>query len=364
MKPKIFALYLPQFYAFKENNEWWGEGYTDWVAVQNSQSLYREHYQPHVPINNDYYNLTNVPTLMKQADTATKYGVNGFCIYHYWSKGKKLMEKPLELLRDHSEINIEYFISWANHDFKKTWFNGDGQLMWPQEYGDDKDIVEHYSYLSDFFKDTRYFKIDNRPVLKIYNIYHISNFNYMMEKWNKLAVEDGFSGIYLIANKSFTGVSSQKLQESKYVNASFIFEPLNVRANGANERKTYILKRRLKTVLLRYFNKFSKSTKPELFDYKRANETMLKRKKCGKQFYCIFPNWDNTPRYGGKGIVFSGATPELFGYYAKKNYQRSIAENNEILLVNAWNEWGESAHLEPDEKYGYQYLEELKKAIE
>ena len=175
MKPKIFALYLPQFYAFKENNEWWGEGYTDWVAVQNSQSLYREHYQPHVPINNDYYNLTNVPTLMKQADTATKYGVNGFCIYHYWSKGKKLMEKPLELLRDHSEINIEYFISWANHDFKKTWFNGDGQLMWPQEYGDDKDIVEHYSYLSDFFKDTRYFKIDNRPVLKIYNIYHIYN---------------------------------------------------------------------------------------------------------------------------------------------------------------------------------------------
>lgn len=363
MKVKIFALYLPQFYRFEENDKWWGEGYTDWVAVKNSKPLYNGHYQPHTPLNGNYYNLLSSDTIHSQAQTAKKYGLDGFCIYHYWSNGKKIMNAPLEMFLENKDISIEYFISWANHDFKKLWFNGDGSLLLGQDYGDEKEIINHYNYLSNYFRDSRYLKINNKPVLKIFDINNIPYFDKMMEIWNNMAQKEGYDGIYLIANKCHTGVRSLNLQNNKNVDAVFVFEPLNVRTNGSNENKFYIAKRRLKTSALRLFNKISSKPKPELFDYKKANEIMLKRKPCGKQYYCIFPGWDNTPRYGGKGIVFQGSTPELFGYYAKKFYDRSCREGNELLLVNAWNEWGESAHLEPDEKYGYQYLEELKKAI-
>lgn len=363
MKPKVFALYLPQFYSMKENNEWWGEGYTDWTAVKKSKSLFSGHYQPQIPINRDFYELTDPEVIRGQAATAKKYGVDGFCIYHYWSNGKMLMEKPTELLLQNNDIDIEYFLSWANHDFKKTWFDGDGSYLRKQEYGDEQDIKAHYKYLSAYFKDGRYVKKNNMPVLMIYNIYGIPEFEKMMEIWNDMAKKDGFDGIYLIANKSNTGAKSKEMQKKKCVDAVFIFEPLNVRSNGSNEEIISIYKRRLKTVFLRYWNKIFKNKKPERFDYKKANEKMLKRKPCGKQYYCIFPSWDNTPRYGGKGIVFSGSTPELFGYYAKKFYDRSIQENNEFLFINAWNEWGESAHLEPDEKYGYKYLEKLNEVV-
>lgn len=364
MKPKIFALYLPQFYEMKENNEWWGKGYTDWTAVKMSKALFDGHYQPQIPLGHNFYQLTDESVIRKQAEVAQQYGVSGFCIYHYWTNGQMLMERPVEILLQNNDIEIEYFLSWANHDFRKTWFDGDGSYLRKQAYGDEKDIRAHYKYLSKFFRDKRYVKIDNKPVFKIFNIYHIPEFEKMMKIWTELAREDGFDGIYLISNKCNTGMKSSAMQKKKYVNAVFVFEPLNVRSNGSNEEMMYIYRRRIKTWLLRKWNKYAKKQKPELFDYSKANDRMLKRKACGKQYYCIFPGWDNTPRYGGKGIVFSGATPELFGYYAKEFYRRSMREENEFLFVNAWNEWGESAHLEPDEKYGYQYLSSLQKAIE
>lgn len=363
MKPKVYALYLPQFHTVKENSEWWGEGYTDWVAVKKAQSLFEQHYQPHVPLNNNYYDLTDVDTIRTQCKMAKSYGLDGFAIYHYWSNGKLLMEKPLELLLKNKDIDIGFFISWANHDFKQTWFGGDGHMMQAQKYGDEEEICAHYHYLSQFFRDERYLKINNKPVIKIFNIYAIHNFEQRLKIWNQMARDEEYDGIYVIANKCNTGVKSAEMLKNPYVNAVFIFEPMNVRTNGANEDALYIFKRRVKTVLLRQWNKYSNAPKPELFDYKKENEKMLRRKPCGKQFYCIFPNWDNTPRYGAKGIVFQGSTPELFGYYANRFYERSMAEGNELLFVNAWNEWGESAHLEPDKRYEFQYLEKLCEAI-
>lgn len=363
MKPKIFALYLPQFYETKENNEWWGKGYTDWTAVKNSKPLFEGHYQPQIPLNKNFYTLTDKNVLKWQAETARKYGISGFCIYHYWSCGELMLEKPTELLLENPDIEIEYFLSWANHDFKKTWFDGDGRYLKKQAYGGKDDAKKHYEYLANFFKDKRYTKLNNKPVLKIYNIYSIPNFEEMMEVWTELAKKDGFDGLYIIANKSNTGMKTKEMQAVEYVDAIFVFEPLNVRSNGSNEELIYIYKRRAKTWFLRQWNKYSRQKRPELFDYATANEMMLKRKPCGKQYYCVFPGWDNTPRYGGKGIVFSDASPAIFKKYTKKFFKRSELESNEFLFVNAWNEWGESAHLEPDEKYGFQYLEAISEVV-
>lgn len=357
MLPKVFALYLPQFHRFKENDEWWGSGYTDWIAVRNNKPLFNGHYQPHIPLNANYYDLSKTECIKEQGELAKKYNIDGFIIYHYWNNGKLIMEKPAELLLKDPSIDIQYFFSWANHDFTKSWFNQDGHLLQKQIYGGKNDFIEHYKYLSSFFHDKRYYKINGKPVFIVYFIEDIPNFDEMFNVWDEMAKNDGFPGIYLIATKSRSKCTTKKLLKHPSVDSVFIFEPLNTRTNGANDSELYIFFRRLRTFSISTFKKVFNKQFLEFYDYNRTNEKMLKRKSIGKQFYCGFPNWDNTPRYQRSGIVFKNATIERFEYYFDKLYKRSIDENNEFIVINARNEWGESAHLEPDERFGYKYLE-------
>jgi len=364
MKTRVMAMYLPQFYAFEENSTWWGEGFTDWDAVRQSRAMFPGHDMPRLPMNDYYYDLTEPTALAWQADLAKKHGVDGFCIYHYWSRGRKLMEKPTELLREHTEIDIDYFLCWANHDFRKTWFDGDGHMLWPQEYGGEDDHRAHYAYLSAFFADRRYVKIDNKPVVMLYRAHAIEELDVMASVWNELAQQEGYDGVYLIASMSTTGIGANELQRLPGIDAAFVFEPMNVRTNGAGDSRAYMTWRRIMTVAVRLWNRLTPWPMQERFSYVKANERMLRRKKCGKQFYCAFPGWDNTPRYSGKGTAFVGSTPALFGKYAKALYRRSKAEGNELFFINAWNEWGESAYLEPDQRYGTAYLQALKEALD
>ena len=239
LKSKIIALYLPQFYEIKENNEWWGNGYTDWVAVKNSKPYFKGHNQPRVPLNQNYYRLDSKDTIKWQAELAKKYGVDGFCIYHYFSNGKLMMNKPAEVLRDNNEIDIEYFFSWANHDFKRQWFDGDGKLLRKQEYGDEETWKEHFNYLLQFFNDSRYIKIDNKPIFVIYDTFHIKEFSEMMTLWNQWAREEGFNGIFIIGTKSNTNLKSEDLLKLDLVNATFVFEPMNFRTNGYQNNYLY-----------------------------------------------------------------------------------------------------------------------------
>lgn len=360
---KLFALYLPQFHPIEENNKWWGNNYTDWEAVKKAMPLYKNHYQPRKPYRDNYYDLRDKKTLIWQANTARQYGISGFCIYHYYSNGKLMMEKPSEILLHNNDINIEFFFSWANHDFRKNWFGGDKSLLQAQSYGGADDYLAHIRYLLPFFKDCRYLKINNKPVFVIYDITTIPEYDLMIRVWEKELKIEGFDGVNIVAMKCRPNVKAFELQTYKSVYAVMPFEPLNVRSNAANGDKIYIFGRRLRTVFLRYLDKFLGITKPEIFGYLWANDQMLKTEKCGKQFYCIFPDWDNTPRYGERSVLFKGSTPELFYKYTKKFICRSQEEKAEILFINAWNEWGESAYLEPDEKNKFKYLEMVKKAV-
>ena len=359
---KTYAMYLPQFYETPENSQWWGKGYTDWVALKKAKSLSKNHYQPRIPLNNNYYDLTNPETIRWQADIARKYGVDGFCIYHYYSNGKLLMEKPKEVLLNNKDINISYFLCWANHDFRKNWFDGDRRILRKQEYGDKEDMVRHYQYLSQFFKDKRYLKINNRPTLMIYDIEGIDNYNDMMNIWGELLQRDGFDGLYVISMICKPNQISPKSNKYKYAESSMLFEPLNTRSNASNGNKGYIFLRRVRTLALRVYNDHAKHQIPEIFDYNWANKNMLNHRKDGKQYYCVFPDWDNTPRYGSRGTYFKNSSPELFYKYAKQFIKKSMDDNNEFIFINAWNEWGESAYLEPDKKFKYAYLDAFKRA--
>ena len=362
VKSKIFALYLPQFHETPENDEWWGIGYTDWDAVKSSKPNYVGHNQPRTPLNNNYYDLSDITTIKWQAEIARRYCVDGFCIYHYFSNGKLQMNKPAELLLDNRDIHIEYFFSWANHDFAKQWFDGDGHLLRKQEYGDKAVWTNHYRYLSQFFKDDRYLKIDGKPVFMIYNVFHIGCFEEMMLMWNHLAKEDGFDGLYIIGTKSNTNLKSTDLLKNKWIRKSFVFEPMNYRTNGVNTSILYTTKRRVKTVIIRINNRIRPNHRmQEKYSIKEAYKSILNRPMDKDEIYGFFTDWDNTPRYREKSVIFTGASVKLFEEYFEKVYRKSCTEGKEIMIINAWNEWGESSYLEPDEENEYGYLEAIRR---
>lgn len=195
---KVIAMHLPQYHSIPENDKWWGKGFTDWNNVKKAKPLFQGHQQPLVPLNGNYYDMTNIETLKQQAELANKYGVYGFCYYHYWFNQKLLLEKPCEVLLNHPEINQRYCFCWANETWARTWDGKDTGILIKQEFGGKEDWDEHIKYLIPFFKDKRYIKINNRPVMFFYSCIRIERFNEMIEYWNKKLQENGIETIYVV----------------------------------------------------------------------------------------------------------------------------------------------------------------------
>ena len=178
---KIIAFYLPQFHNIPENDEWWGNGFTEWTNVKKAKPIFEGHQQPKVPLNNNYYNLLDDNVKVWQADLAKKYGVYGFCYYHYWFNGKMLLEKPMEQMLENKEVDIPFCISWANEPWTKAWVGDEKKMLIAQEYGQEEEWKEHFMYLLPFFKDERYIKKDGKPFFIFYRpdivITHIDQYN-------------------------------------------------------------------------------------------------------------------------------------------------------------------------------------------
>lgn len=350
---RVIAMYLPQFHRVKENDAWWGEGFTDWVAARNAKPLYEGHYQPHIPLNHNYYNLLEKDTFRWQADLMKEYGIDGMCFYHYWFKdGKRILEKPAENLLRWKDIDMPFCFSWANDSWAKTWKAIFGANVWAiddtenkdddtesvflleQEYGGVEEWEAHFKYLLPFFKDERYVKVDGRPVFQFYHAGLIYCLSDMIVLWQKLAKQNGLPGIYVMAGvldgKQVTGID-----------AEFLFEPSrclgNVKETIRNGISTY--------------------------SYDEVWQYILQPKGTfPKQYYCGIVSFDTTPRKKDYGVSIADASPEKFGKYLKALMRKSEEKGNDMVFVTAWNEWGEGNHLEPDEKYGYQWLEQLREA--
>lgn len=357
-KTKILAMYLPQFHEIEQNNEWWGKGFTEWTNIKNAKSLFKNHRQPRIPLNNNYYDLLNKDTLMWQAELSRKYGIYGFCIYHYWFEGIQLMEKPLELILSNSDININYCFSWANHTWTKAPGKKKKRILIEQTYGEKEDWNKHYDYLRRFFKDNRYIKIDNKPVLVIYEAIDIDCWDKMREIWIKRAIQDGWDGIYYIS----TLKAERDLQTSvsrKY-DAQFEYQPtFGVRrTNKVDYGFLYHFK--YNVLNLRIYNHITK------FSYDNVWKNVIKRSGPYKikTFLGAFNDWDTSARWGHKGNVIQKSSPQKFKIYLDKQIKRSIEMDNEFLFMTAWNEWSEGAYLEPDTYYKYAYLESIKDVLD
>lgn len=366
MSMRVLALYLPQFHEIPENNRWWGKGYTEWTAVRNAKSYYPGHNQPIVPLDNRYYDLSDPSgaTWKWQAGLAQKYGVYGFVIYHYWFKtGSQLLEKPMEILLAHPEIDIHYSICWANETWRRTWYSAREEILLEQTYGDEKEWTNHFQYLLPFFKDRRYIKLENKPVVQIYKSLDIEQLSEMKNCWDRLAQTNGFAGIYLVTANFGMGVDHRSCVDAHYnyePNCSmFLFE-------GWCE---YLQKRFIRRwqVLKHGHNIFRRHpTFPFTLSSKRVfqRNTRLMEVDGVPCYPGTFVGYDDTPRRQYKGRIYL-VTPEDFG----KNLQHiqdtldALGRSDDFVYVTAWNEWGEGAHLEPDTVHRYAFLEKIKEVV-
>ena len=349
---KLITFYLPQFHEIPENNNAWGEGFTEWVNVKKARPLFWGHHQPRRPLDDNYYNLLDDGAMEWQTDLAKRAGIYGFCFYHYWFAGRMVLEKPVQMLLDNKKINLHYCFSWANEPWTKTWHGagGEKEILIPQSYGKEEEWRAHYNYFRPFFLDRRYIKEKNCPMLLIYRLRNISHFNDMIRYWNVCAKEDGFSGIFIVSMDTWR----DHADKSCWVNASVDFEP--GKSRGEAMHSVSFLKPKKTESLL-----WNRLAVPSI-SYQETNKQMLKCPHGKNQFRTVFVDFDDSPRRRERAIIAKGSTPKRFGKYLKKAIGLSREEGNSYLFINAWNEWGEGNYLEPDERYGYAYLNQVKKA--
>ena len=352
---KLLAFYLPQYHEIPENNEWWGKGYTEWTAVKNAKQYFKNQNQPVEPLNDRYYDLVKEgrETWEWQASLAKKYGIDAFCIYHYWFEGKKLLEKPMEILLENKDIDINYTICWANETWARNWDGEFNHVLIKQTYGMKEDWISHFQYLLPFFKDSRYIKRNNKPVVHIYKSQNIENLSEMLQCWNTLAKKEGFSGVEIISAITAGGKDDRK----ELIDYYYYFEPgYTLKWDyGIINRKIYLCN----SMVRKAINYFRKRKLLEHIASARHTWKRIENRKYQKKIYLgTFISWDNTPRRKEKGTVYRKSTPDLFGIHMKKMISK--IPDDAWLYINAWNEWGEGSYLEPDKKYQYRYLEAIK----
>lgn len=363
---KIIAFYLPQFHVIPENEEVWGKNFTEWVNVKKAVPLFEGHKQPVEPLDDNYYNLLNADVMRWQAGLAREYGIHGFCFYHYWIEGRKLLEKPVEIFLQNEDIDINYCLSWANHSWTDSW-KGTNRTLIAQTYGDKSDWDAHFAYLLPFFRDKRYIKENNKPLLIIYMPEDIPNLNEMLDYWTNRAKEEGFDGLTYAYQYIYYDMDKKK-DDSRF-DYGIEFQPSYAIADSrgnvmANIRKYgfKVLTWVQKTLNIRIN---MDKTKLEVMDYSTIWEFVLKRTPNNdKKIPGAFTGWDNTPRKGKAGLVLHGASPQMFKQYLSRQIERTRnVYHKDFLFMTAWNEWAEGCILEPTKEDGYGYLQAVKEAL-
>ena len=357
-KPAVMAFYLPQFHAIPENDKWWGKGFTEWTNVKKAQPLFKWHYQPRVPLNNNYYCLDNRDTLLWQSDLMIRYGIDGMCSYHYWFSGQQLLQTPLRILLENPDINMPFCLSWANEPWTRAWDGGDKEVLMPQEYGDKSDWQAHFDYLIKAFQDPRYIQVDGKPMFIIYRAASIPCLTEMLAYWGELALAHGLAGIHFVMmNTVFNDPASRA-----GFDAELDFEPMHTIGHDLQGAQRYFrsLSIRGRRILNRLFP--ARKQPEDQISYRAIWQRILSRPLRQGCYAGAFVDWDNTPRKAERGLVMHGASPESFSRYFTKQYQRCCQQNVPFIFINAWNEWAEGTYLEPDSQHGHGYLEAVKQA--
>ena len=348
---RLIAFYLPQFHTFKENDEWHGKGFSEWTNVTKAIPQFTGHNQPQLPIDVGFYDLSTDKVMYRQIELAKNYGIYGFCFHYYWFSGKRLMEKPIFNYLNNKELDLPFCLCFANENWSKNWDGGDKEVLIEQKFLED-DPKQFAQDIMPFFEDERYIKINNKPILVVYKpqLFKkeiLKNFVYEL---NKKAKENGLDGVYLIMAKT---QDIETNPEEFFMDAVVEFPP-------------HIIDRYAKQVIKKTY--LNPSFNGRIFDMEEfiKNQEFLYETDF-KLYKTVFPSWDNTARKAYTGASVFEISPELYKKWLKDCINWTKENNNkdeQFIFINAWNEWAEGAHLEPDQKYGYAYLQATKEALE
>ena len=349
----VAAFYLPQFHQIPENDAWWGEGFTEWTNIRRSQPFFGEHRQPHLPAHLGYYDLLDPTVHFQQQDLAAKYGVGAFCYYLYWFGGRRLLEKPLELVLRERELPLNYFFCWANENWTRTWDGLDSELLVSQTHDRERDaaIVDD---LAPFLADPRYQRVDGKPLILIYRSSIMDDPMRTTDNIRHRADQLGLGELHLGMVQSFASWDPRPLGFDSAVE----FPPHN------QSSRLF----RLKEEDMEYpAMQDADEWQGDMYSYPRLIEwAMSKPVPEFLWFRGVMPAWDNTPRRMERSSVFVGETPDLFQTWIERALHFTYLFNQPdhwLLFVNSWNEWGEGAYLEPDFELGTARLSALSSAL-
>ena len=342
------CFYLPQFDEIKENNEWWGKGFTEWTNVKSAKPVFDGHYQPRIPHDDlGYYKLTNKTVLRKQTEAAKKYGIYGFCFYHYWFAGKRLLEKPVDIFIRDKQNDFPFCLCWANENWTRRWDGKDSDILIAQNHSEEDDI-NFIKDLKKYITDDRYIRINNKPLIIIYRPSLLPNAKETASRWRKWSKDEGIGNIYLAYTQSFETEDPRKYG----FDAAIEFPPNNADIQEISHNV-----------------KIKSDFSGNIWNW---NDLLERSKNITQKKYKFFnsvtPSWDNTARKKNNASILIGNNPTKFNQWVRNaslNVLKNplLNKNEKFLFVNAWNEWAEGAYLEPDNVFGYSYLNALKQGM-
>lgn len=354
---KCIAFYLPQFHPIPENDEWWGKGFTEWHNVVKARPLFKGHYQPHIPADLGFYDLRLPEVREAQAALAKAHGIYGFCYYHYWFNGHKILDLPLREIHNTGSPDFPFCLCWANENWTRAWDGRSGQILLEQRYSF-KDDLAHIEHLLPIFADRRYIRICGRPLFLVYRTELMPDPMRTADIWRSAAFKAGIGNIFLARVESFqTGVIPSSIGFDAAVEFAPDWHLIRYKYYGN-------IKRRLSRLGL-----FPKSCLGHHFiNYNDMARDMLAKPETGYPRYrCVTPSFDNSPRRKKQAMIFLNSTPKAYGRWLSNLLlleQRVLRSDDErIVFINAWNEWAEGNYLEPDQHWGRAFLEATRDAV-
>lgn len=363
------AFYLPQFHPIPENDEWWGKGFTEWTNVTKAKPLFKGHYQPHLPADLGFYDLRLEEVRIQQAQLAQEHGIYGFCYYHYWFNGRRLLERPFQEVLKSGKPDFPFMLCWANENWSRRWNGSEHDILLSQTYSHNDDLA-HIGSLLPVFNDPRYIKVDGKPVFSIHRANAIPDVKSMLACWRNEAAKSGME-LYLVKVEGSWELGTDYLEQG--FDAAITFEPFSYRLEEFRYMKKWqYIRNKFSRWYVKY--KFSSTEKRELMtqqlllqldyvEYVDFIKTMAPANhKC---FPGITPMWDNSARRKSNAFLFKNSSPSKYKEWLEYEIQSfsPFSRDENFLFINAWNEWGEGNHLEPCRKYGREYLEVTKEVL-
>lgn len=358
MSIRSIAFYLPQFHPIPENDQWWGKGFTEWTNVTASTPRFPGHQQPHLPTDLGFYDLRLPEVMQAQAAMAQRYGIAGFCFYHYWFQGQRLLEKPVEAYLNLGKPDFPFCLCWANENWTRSWNGRDKDVLLQQTYSE-RDDIDHLEYLAPFLQDPRYIRIDGRPALLVYRVCNLPDPRATADRWRQTARALGIGDLCLLSIESV--LECHRDPREIGFDYSVEFQPDWTLLPPA-------LRRSRRWRLLRRLNLSSRAFQDNrVMDYGSFVRSMTAKPIPDyPRFPCVTPAWDNSSRRPDNATILIESTPELYEewlrHVVRELPRRHLPEP--ILFLNAWNEWAEGCHLEPDRRWGHAYLEATQRALQ